>query len=388
MIRYISSFAVNGSHAMINAALAKMLSGSVKNEKIEILAAKSAINNLKEATKDTQNIKYKTICVNNKESRIGLLIRYLQSAFYNIKYLIKSRKGDFLFYDFNNVFSIAAINFLGRKVYKGRKILVACHGEMEYLINGDKHTQLYKKLLTFLTKQFFIDRKNKKLAKDLHFLVFGDNIINELRPYLSDDLLKRFHSIDHPVITKKGHTKKEVTERKNNGIIHVGTVGVLNKYKGSDNYIELINRLKSDKRIKFSIVGQIQNDLDTFKQLNVKTATSPDRMIPFEEFKKMTEELDYILLLYPTDTYKAIASGAFLDTLRFNKPLIGLSTAYFEYFFQKYGEVGTLVSNIDEMADVIKTLPSKEYPIYDYSGILSRLSPEALTPAFKEILKF
>lgn len=97
-------------------------------------------------------------------------------------------------------------------------------------------------------------------------------------------------------------------------------------------------------------------------------------------------ELDYILLLYPTDTYRLIASGAILDCIRFRKPVIALRTDYFEYLFDKLGPFGILVNDIDEMAKEIERIGKTPLPRYDFDKIASALSPNHLTPQLAEII--
>lgn len=386
MVRYISSFSVKTLHSMVNRGLLQMLCEATDGDMI-VAASKSTVDDLRKATSPYQDrIKFRTLPINARNGRLALLIRYIQSAIQNLIQLAKSDVGDIVFYNFNNVFSISLLNFIARKIFTGRKIFITCHGEMEYLDKNQSDPRLYKRLMTLLTRKFFLGRSKKNLADGLYFIVLGDNIKAELNNYLSPELTERIFAIDHPVTYIPVHEKSDSKEPTRTGL-KLGTVGIMNRIKGSDAYIELINNLADDKNIEFSIVGQIQTDIDKFKALGVKTGKNALEALDMNEFAEMVNDLDYILLLYPSTNYKLIASGALLDTLRFHKPLIAISTDYFRYFFNKFGEVGYLVNNLEEMSALIRNLKNKPIADFDYETIKSKLSPDALTDKLRTILR-
>lgn len=374
---------------MVNSGLLRMLVLTRRPEDIEVSAAESSLDMLRRAAGPEAEGKtvFRPLRVNTRRGRAGLLMRYLQSAWHNVAALCRSRRGDTLIYNFNNVFSIHAINFLSRRLYRGRNIVVVCHGEMEYLANADKHSKAYKHLMARLTKSFFL-RSPSKFSPQIHFIVLGDVILSQLGEFLHPEVLARFRSIDHPVTAAAPFddlSPAAASEGKDTSPLRIGTVGIMNRYKGADTYLRLVERLRGTD-VEFSIAGHVQSDLEAFRALGVKMGKDPGEALPDEEFRQMASSLDFILLLYPSDSYRLIASGALLDTIRFRRPLIAISTAYFRYFFEKFGPVGYLAENEDEVAGLIARADTLPREGFDYSGVLSRLSPEALAPDFSKIL--
>lgn len=368
---------------MVNRGLLRMLCLATDND-IYVATTSSAADNLMDAVVDFQDrTRVNCLPVNAASGRLALLWRYLQSAFFNISELLKSKPGDTIIYNFNNVFSIATINFLCKHFLKNRKVAVVCHGEMEYLHPGFKPTKLYKKLMVWLTRRFF-KKKNSDLAKGLYFIVLGDVIKDELGKIVDPSMAERFFSVDHPLLppdipshsARHGHVAKT----------RLGTVGIMNRFKGAESYISILEKLGNNPDLEFSIAGHVQSDLDKFRQLNVRLGRNPSDALPADEFNAMVADLDYILLLYPRDSYRMIASGALLDTIRFRKPLIAISTPYFEYFFNKFGKLGLLADSADDIVEILQDLPNHTPPAYPYDHIMNQLSPESLAPRLKSIL--
>lgn len=96
--------------------------------------------------------------------------------------------------------------------------------------------------------------------------------------------------------------------------------------------------------------------------------------------------LDYILLLYPADTYRLIASGAVLDCIRFRKPVLALATEYFRYLFDKFGRFGYLADSVDELTELLRHPERLPRSDYDFDAIAEALRAETLTPQLKEIM--
>lgn len=378
-IRYISSFAVDTLHSMINRSLLEMLCNAFPG-KVVCYASTSSMHALTCGLED-KIARSHNIYVPRGSKRIYLLLRYLYSAFQNVRILLSSKHDDILFFNFNNVFSLKAIDTINRR-FK-RRIVVCCHGELEYLVNSEKHSRAYKRLMIRLTNSYF-GKPDREPAPGLSFIVLGDVLLQNLRPLISPRLFDRFSSIDHPLISNQADSAENTEE--NGGILKIGTVGIMNEYKGSDNLLLLAKRLKGCTDISLRIVGHIQCDPEPFQKAGISIPSNPKEPLPENEFRHNVSELDYILLLYPTDTYRLIASGAILDCIRFRKPVIALRTDYFEYLFDKFGSFGILVNDIDEMAKEIERIGKTPLPQYDFDKIASALSPKRLTPQLAKII--
>jgi hypothetical protein len=372
VVHYVSSFSVGTLHGMINRALLQMLVEQ-DDYRVECYTPASAEPSLRRAVGSERVSRWHRIFVNSGAGHGAMLFRYLLSAFHNVRILLKSRPDDTIFYNFNNVFSLSLIDRINRRLK--RNVVVCCHGEMEYLANASKHSRLYKRLMIKLTTDYF--NRQRVPAEGLRFLVFGDVIKENLKPYLSDALYARLRSVDHPVIVSENRFAAPSAEA--DGRIDVGMVGIINAYKGSDSYPSLAESLRDVPELRFHAVGHFQCDSKPFEAAGIEIPADPTKPLSDEEFRKSVEVLDFLLFLYPTDTYKLIASGAILDCLRFRRPVIALRTDYFDYLFRKFGAFGYLADSMEELQTLLRRAStlSRDFP---FDMIAERLSPTNLPP--------
>jgi hypothetical protein len=375
-LHYVSSFSVGTLHAMINRALLRMSLSC--GQPLVCHAPTSAIETLQNSVTmvdGADDVRWRCLHIPSGSSHGWMLLRYIFSAIVNVWLLLRSHRGDTIIYDFDNVMSISMIDFINRRLK--RSIIVCCHGEMEYLSpDAPAHNRrLYKRLMLSLTRGYF-NAHRKRVAPGLRFVVFGDAILDNLRPLLSDALRRRFSAIDHPVDAPLIAAKPCLSSPE----INIATVGILNAYKGSNIYPEIARRL-SDEPISFAAIGHIQCDAQPLIEVGISLPVDSSRPLSAEDFAAAIARLDFILLLYPTDTYRFIASGAMLDAVRFRRPIIALRTDYFQYIFDKFGPVGYLADDIDGLIDLLRNCRSLNRQ-FDFDYVARQLSVEALTPRF------
>lgn len=377
-LRYVSSFSVGTLHGMINRALLRMLLLDGRFD-VECHIASSALEFMKRTEGASAVSRWRKLAVNGGAGHPAMLLRYLVSAFHNLRILCSSRRTDILFFNFNNLFSLRLTDVLCRVLR--RRAVICCHGEMEYLANASKHTRLYKRLMISLTQGYFNNRRRP--APGLRFIVFGDVIRENLRPYLSRELMAALHSVDHPVMAAGGFA--ESGHGSCGECVDIGMAGIINAYKGADAYPPLAGSLRDDPRLRFHAIGHFQCDPEPFRDAGIEVPADPSRPLPDHVFRREIENLDFLLFLYPTDTYRLIASGAILDSLRFRRPAIGLRTDYFDYLFRKFGTFGYLADNEEELRRLLRRSPelAKDFP---FDGIAARLSPESLSPRLSAVL--
>ena len=153
---------------------------------------------------------------------------------------------------------------------------------------------------------------------------------------------EQIFSIDHPYSFEKEYGYKNI-----NKILSLGTVGITSKEKGLDNIFKFIEK---NKKYNFKHIGKSISEIpEKFK----KYFPYKDSFLEKDKFEEEILDLDYILILYPKDSYKLTASGVYFDCIKYNKPLLGLKNEYFEYMFKKYGEIGKLFETIDEIIEYL-----------------------------------
>ncbi|GHV72036.1 hypothetical protein AGMMS49928_27070 [Spirochaetia bacterium] len=81
-----------------------------------------------------------------------------------------------------------------------------------------------------------------------------------------------------------------------------------------------------------------------------------NQRLPTEELNYLISILHYGIFFYPSNSYRFGASGAVFDLLTFLKPIIAIRNPYFEYLFDKMGNIGFLCDSLDEMTIAIENI--------------------------------
>lgn len=382
-IKYIDTLCTDGNHLLFNASLLAMLQKKINKIILygEKCNANDEINILKENQIDTNNIDVKNIWLPIAKSRLSNFLLYLCSFFYNLWFIIIAKKTDILVFNYNNMLAVRAMNILNKIFH--RKILIFCHGEMEYLIADYSFFGPFNRLLFKLGRSFFLNKKIH-IEKNIKFVVLGDSILKNIKKTTPSNISSSFITIDHSYFFKKDIKNKDTFSDS----IKIGTVGLFYKKKGADEFCYLVSLVNNNK-IKFSITGKIFYALDKLKKLNIDLPNNLGKgIVPRDELEARVKKLDFILYLYPTDSYQLMASGAILDALSLQKPIIALKNDYFDYIFKKFGEFGFLFESVEKIADFLNdnNLKSTQNS-FDYQSIQNRLSISTISEELNESLK-
>lgn len=379
-IKYIDTLCTNGTHLIFNATLLAMFH-KISDEVVlygEKENVKQELQLLEENQVATNKIKVKKIWLPIATSRISNFFLYVCSFFYNLWFVIFSKKDDLLVFNYSNLLSVRTINFVNKAFH--RKILIFCHGEMEYLKADYSFFGIFNRLLFRLGRQFFLN-KNIRIEENLKFVVLGESILNNIYKLTPPNISKSFVEIDHPYFFKNDVKQKNDFIREK---LKVGTVGLFYKVKGADEFCEIVSLVDINK-IEFSITGKIFYDITKLQSLNVDIPTNKGMdIVPRDELERRIADLDFILYLYPSESYQLMASGAILDALSLQKPIIALKNNYFEYIFSKFGHFGYL---FDSVQDIVNALNSSTLDsVFDYQTIQNKLSVETISENLKTML--
>lgn len=251
----------------------------------------------------------------NKKNKISVIWNNIKNLL-----LIKKNKKEKIV-----ILNSSPIIIFFAKIFFNVEIYFFIHG-LDILLKEKKRTYaFFPKLL-----KFFNNDKYK-------YLVLGEVIKKNLEKLNPD--IKNIFSIDHPYTFTLDVEEKKIGNR-----IIVGTCGITNNEKGLDNIFDFIDIKK--EIIDYKHIGKCLNNvpinyLDYFPYRS--------KMLDKEKFQSLILELDYILILYPHDSYKLTASGIYFDCIKYNKPLLGLTNDYLSYMFEKYGEIGKLYDTVEEI---------------------------------------
>lgn len=381
-IKFIDSLCTNGMHLLFNASLIAILK-KIFND-ITIYGEKQNINRelqlLKEYKINTKNIKLKKILLPIAKSKISNFLLYLCSFFYNLWFIIIANKNDILIFNYNNLLATRIIN-LFNKIFH-RKILIFCHGELEFLYYNYTSFGPFNRFSFWLGRHFFLN-KNIEVEKNIKFVVLGESILKNIQLLFPKNISDHFMTMDHAYFFKNDPLKKKKlidTDK-----IKIGSIGFFHELKGANDFCRLVSST-TNISIEFSITGKVLYNIKKLQQLHINLPKNLGKdHVSREELEKRIEELDIILFLYPCNSYKLMASGAILDALSMQKPIIALKNDYFEYIFKKYSAFGYLFDSIDEIIEVLNR-KEKLNISFNYKSIQEKLSVDMVSERFKREL--
>ena len=371
---YINTFSIGCHHEMINTCLLEMCCNIT--DSIDYYGCKSSIDTVLSGTEvGSCKLKRHELWLPQKANKIATAFRYIIGALYNIYILLRIPSKSTLFFSFNNVIFLNILSFLQRK--KKHTVFICCHGELELLLPQKGGIGFFAAFLRMNAKLFFL-KKNRYLDSKLNFIVLGDVILENLKILLPEQLHDRFFSVDHPY-----HFEDvRYTKGAERDFYNIGTVGVMSRSKGGDDLSYIAQHVDIDK-YHLSVIGSVESEyLKPFADLGIKMHHS---YIPRTQFESEVRELDFILFLYPIDSYKMIASVAVFDAIRLKKPIIAIKNDYFTYLFRKYGPFGYLVDSKEDIVGVIEMIPLLNTDFSDSFNILrGSLSPQRLISEFQQ----
>lgn len=373
-IIYVDSFSVGAFHEMFNASSLKMFA-EMFNE-VTYFTSNSVKNNIYRILNDVPgNIQHKHIPIIGGDNKIGSLLRLFIPILTNSYILLKSNRNDLIFFNYNALWSFPLVNFLSKIL--NRKVIIMCHGEMEYLTT-DIHLNYFSRygLNRFKSQKF-------EPSKGIYFCVLGKSIKQNLQRCVSEKVRNKIISFDHSYIFRD----KVSCENKNNTITRIGTVGTIRWEKGLELLIQMGENLKTNNNISIHALGRVRCDPKLLKDAGVNIIEESDqRFLTREELDNAISQLDYIIFLYPQDGYKYTASGALFDAIDNEKPILALRNDYFNYVFKSLANVGLLFKNENELIDYLNGFKNKSKSI-DYKRIKNKLGPKAVGEVFLNELK-
>ena len=181
----------------------------------------------------------------------------------------------------------------------------------------------------------------------LNYLILGPSIKEELIQKIPN-LERYLYSTNLPFFFKNNKIKKY----KKNDVLKFGYLGVGRKSKGIDLFLKLANDVPKENS-KFIIIGPI---IDGPYVTNSVYVPSPELPLNEEKYEKYIKDIDYAILLYNEDSYTLTASATLFDAISHLKPIIALRTPFFEYYFNKMGDIGYLCNNYEEIKELITNI--------------------------------
>lgn len=271
---------------------------------------------------------------------------------------------------FKTIFILIKIIFI-QKGYK-RIIFLSSTAYNSFITSLLTHIGLiHPKVIIFLHEVSYFDDKNLskqfaaffiKIALKLGLANNGKFVITG--KYIKKSLTKRIHFkkkstffIEHPTSKYLHHPEINFDLDKP---IRLSSVGVQCIEKHSDKIEVLANNLKDlikNKKIDISSIGRVEYEYNQNSLVNHLGLGYEGYLIPRESFENLINQQTYFLLFLGKE-YDLKTSGVVFDAIKFLKPIIGLKCNLLDFYFEKFGEIGHLFDNLDEMHFFIRSISS------------------------------
>ena len=347
----IDPYSHGSYHEVINLGYLIMISDLY--EKVDYIADESSCKNLKnlllqcKVKSDNINFIQKKISYPKCNIKgIEYLLKIILLSIFDYFYYLRAIKDSDIFYNNNIFFATPLIQWFS--FGKSNKTFILCHNEME-LIDKSFVYSLTTKIISFVLRFSFC---YIKLSKRLNYILLSSSMVDYFNSFISKRNYNRIFAIDHCYLRPIRHYSEELVEQ---SYIRIGIPGAITPQRGLETLKQIIQDLKNDKLKIFSI-STISDDIQNEQFVSLNKGTS---LLPFEKYNSYIKAMDYMLLFYDRDSYKLTASGAVLEAIWNEKPIIALRNSYFTYLFEKFGPLGYLYDSYEQLTEGLTHLDNQ-----------------------------
>lgn len=318
-IHYFDFVAKGGVHTTFNSAMIEVLNKVFpKNDGIVLHSEKEHGKIVQEKciTKiENQNLNFLfSKIIKFSKVRDLLAINFILPA------MLKAKSEDIIYVGLAFPFCIRFINFFS-KILR-RKIFITLHGELQYFLPCDKRfIQVQHKKYFCSTRKCFAN-KNKYVT----YVVLGKPIFDSVSQVFKEN--KNVIIINHPAI----FLNKENEFCGCHKPLTIGMIGGGLERKGVESIFKITGFLKDEilsKKVVIKICGFYSGNT---KNENKNLVRYFDEVLSEEKLEAEIKSLDYSLQLATDSICRAIASGTFIDSLIYGKPVIGLHSSYLDFY--------------------------------------------------------
>lgn len=365
-IKIVDYYAINAFHEVVNLAMIFICARIFDN--VVYISGKSANKNLRklclqheEYYSSNISLKHRIVC--EKDSMLGALFRTLLGFFITLYEYLFTAKKCVILYNYTNPLSMPIILILN--IILRKNIIFMMHGELELQ---------YKKISFYHPAMWYqmcyrFSFNNLLTKSPAYLLLLGDSIKQNI-VQLYPDIVDRILTIWHPYFVDESECGSWVMHKP----IRIGTVGSMKKEKGLDSLITLSVLLEkeiNDNELIIESIGKVEN-IEVLKWEKIKWIGAKG-ILPREDFENYIKELDFILYLYPVDSYKLTASGAIMDAIKFQKPILYLENDYFNHLIGDE-HIGYSACKVEDLAIIIRR-------------IIKNMCVDNFQPSFKCLMK-
>lgn len=174
--------------------------------------------------------------------------------------------------------------------------------------------------------------------------------------------------------------------------IRIGSFGVHSGEKNSHLIYNLAEILyKKQTNIEIVTIGTAYKDFQYDQHCavtHILRGNVQKNLIPRDEFINEVKKLDIALTFYGnTMSSEFIPSGVFNECINYNIPIAGIRSGYLSYYFEKYGNIGILANDINQLAEKICRISDDVDIIFQFKVNLEEMSRDMNYINFSKNLK-
>lgn len=341
----LDTYSVKSFHEMYNLSFLLMCEKIFSG--VDVIMGKSAyqcMNNLCKSNQVvlTKKVRVKVNSVYEKDTTFGSLIRIFLGFWLILYSYFCLSKQTYLLFNSCNVLALPWLLLLNRLLKKN--IVISLHGDIEYFVSNDK--QFWKPWFWFaLVYKFSFAYLVRRSG--IRFIALSESIkqnVLRIYPRIETNLI----GINHPYFFHEEYSLKQKMLNDDKRLV-IGILGRLNSSRGLDDFLRIVKHFEADLKTGVLVLKSIGGrpfglDVDTWKDVEWGDL----RPMPREVFDAKVLSLDYILCLYPVESYRFTASGVAMDSLEYLKPIIGLKN-HFLRAMPHSEDVGFLYDTVDEV---------------------------------------
>ena len=163
-------------------------------------------------------------------------------------------------------------------------------------------------------------------------------------------------TLEHPILPSEWTANPLLVRT---GRVKIGFVGHARRAKGFDLFVELADSCSRDD-IEFHAIGH--SSPETVHLDTSKLARNPSKMPLLRgEYLAALEEVDLVCLPLPGHVYDFTGSGTVSDAIAALKPLILFRNRTMEAMFARYGPIGWLAEDRDDLIRLVGALDPIEF---------------------------
>lgn len=349
MIYFAELFMTGGQHAAFNAGMLQVFAKAFPSQQIKLFAAPSHYQQLKKHIGSVEPFLWSsTYIISNKSGNIvRWLLKFINEfiQIFRILFITRVKSVELVYFAFLSPIGQCVVSLYTRYFpVKGQQIIVTLHGLD--LLRDDKPRKRIDRFYAKLIKHAF-----SRTSKAKRYVVLEERIANYLlsKGYLQQEEIIQ---IPHPYKFDSQPVTKSTTP------IVFAHLGVARLDKHAATFFELAARcsdMVKEGKIVFQVIGPVLPEMKPHLNPWVNYL-STEIMLDQATYQQQCLQAHYALFFYDESSYTLTSSGAIIDAIAYQLPILALDSPAFDAILSAASFPGKLYNNFDSLQQGIREL--------------------------------